>query len=142
MNGWIGRCLRVNLTEGKHQIEKLDTDALEKYLGGRGLGVKVFTDEVDPNIDPLSPENKLIFCSGPLVGTGAITGASCNVITKSSLSGGLACAKMRGHFGAELKFAGFDMVIIEGQSEDGAGNFFSINWSCRRKTSSFGQFGK
>jgi aldehyde:ferredoxin oxidoreductase len=117
MNGWIGRCLRVNLTDGKHQIEKLDTDLLEMYLGGRGLGVKVFTDEVDPNIDPLSPDNKLIFCSGPLVGTGAITGASCNVITKSSLSGGLACAKMRGHFGAELKFAGFDMVIIEGQSE-------------------------
>jgi len=117
MNGWIGRCLRVNLTDGKHQIEKLDTDLLELYLGGRGLGVKVFTDEVDPNVDPLSPENKLIFCSGPLVGTGAITGASCNVITKSSLSGGLACAKMRGHFGAELKFAGFDMVIIEGQSE-------------------------
>jgi len=112
MNGWIGRCLRVNLTDGKHQIEKLDTDLLELYLGGRGLGVKIFADEVDPNVDPLSPENKLIFCSGPLVGTGAITGASCNVITKSSLSGGLACAKMRGHFGAELKFAGFDMVII------------------------------
>ena len=117
MNGWIGRCLRVNLTEGKHSIEKIKPDLAERFLGGRGLGVKTFIDEVAPQTDPLAPENKLIFISGPLVGTGAITGASCNVITKSSLTGTLACAKMRGHFGAELKFAGFDMVIIEGKAE-------------------------
>ncbi len=117
MNGWTGRCLRVNLTEGKHQIEEIAPELLENYLGGRGLGVKIFTEEVAPDTDPLSSDNKLIFASGPLVGTGALTGASCNVITKSSLSGTLACAKMRGHFGAELKFAGFDMVIIEGKAE-------------------------
>ena len=117
MNGWIGRCLRVNLTEGKHSIEKIDPGLMERFLGGRGLGVKIFSDEVDPQTDPLAPDNKLIFISGPLVGTGALTGASCNVITKSSLTGTLACAKMRGHFGAELKFAGFDMVIIEGRAE-------------------------
>jgi aldehyde:ferredoxin oxidoreductase len=117
MNGWIGRCLRVNLTEGKHSIEKIEPDLIEHFLGGRGLGVKTFMNEVAPQTDPLAPENKLIFISGPLVGTGAITGASCNVITKSSLTGTLACAKMRGHFGAELKFAGFDMVIIEGKAE-------------------------
>jgi aldehyde:ferredoxin oxidoreductase len=90
---------------------------MQKFLGGRGLGVKIFSDEVDPQTEPLAPDNKLIFSSGPLVGTGAITGASCNIITKSSLTGTLACAKMRGHFGAELKFAGFDMVIIEGRAE-------------------------
>ena len=117
MNGWTGRCLRVNLTEGKHGIEKIEPDLVERFLGGRGLGVKTFMDEVAPQTDPLALENKLIFISGPLVGTGAITGASCNVITKSSLTGTLACAKMRGHFGAELKFAGFDMVIIEGKAE-------------------------
>ncbi|MDO9463449.1 MAG: aldehyde ferredoxin oxidoreductase N-terminal domain-containing protein, partial [Deltaproteobacteria bacterium] len=117
MNGWIGRCLRVNLTEGRHHIEEIDPKLLEKFLGGRGLGVKAFVDEVAPQVDPFSPENKLVFTSGPLVGTGAITGASCNVITKSALTGGLVCAKMRGHFGAELKFAGFDMLIIEGKAE-------------------------
>lgn len=117
MNGWIGRCLRVNLTGGKHHVEGINPELLEKFLGGRGLGVKAFVGEVAPQTDPLSPENKLIFASGPLVGTGAITGASCNVITKSSLTSGLACAKMRGHFGAELKFAGFDMLIIEGKAE-------------------------
>ncbi len=117
MNGWIGRCLRVNLTEGKHRIEEIHPQILNKFLGGRGHGVKIFSDEVSPQTDPLSPDNKLIFVSGPLVGTGAITGASCNVVTKSSLTGALACAKMRGHFGAELKFAGFDMIIVEGKAE-------------------------
>lgn len=117
MNGWIGRCLRVNLTEGKHSIEELKPELLEKYLGGRGLGVKVFTDEVPPETDSLSPDNKLVFSSGPLVGTGAVTGASCNVVTKSALSGTIACAKMRGHFGAEMKYAGFDMIIVEGRAE-------------------------
>jgi aldehyde:ferredoxin oxidoreductase len=117
MNGRTGRCLRVNLTQGKLSTEKIDPDLMQKFLGGRGLGVKIFSDEVDPQTEPLAPDNKLIFSSGPLVGTGAITGASCNIITKSSLTGTLACAKMRGHFGAELKFAGFDMVIIEGRAE-------------------------
>ena len=117
MYGCTGRCLRVNLSEGKHSIEEIDPELLDKFLGGRGLGVKVYSDEVDPQTDPLGPENKLIFVSGPLVGTGAVTGASCNVVTKSALSGTIVCAKMRGHFGAELKFAGFDMIIIEGKAE-------------------------
>lgn len=117
MYGSTGRCLRVNLSTGKHTVEQVDPELLDKFLGGRGLGVKVYSDEVDPKTDPLAPENKLIFVSGPLVGTGAVTGASCNIVTKSTLSGTIACAKMRGHFGAELKFAGFDMIIVEGRAE-------------------------
>jgi len=117
MYGWTGRCLRVNLTERKHHIEEISPGLLDKFIGGRGLGVKVYSDEVDPKTDPLGPENKLIFVSGPLVGTGAITGASCNVVTKSALTGTIVCAKMRGHFGAELKFSGFDMIIVEGKAE-------------------------
>jgi aldehyde:ferredoxin oxidoreductase len=117
MNGYTGRCLRVNLTEGKHTIEETDHALREKYLGGRGLAIKFLADEVQPGVDPLSPENRIIFSAGPLAGTGAVTGASCNVVTKSALSGGLACAKTRGHFGAELKFSGFDMLIVEGRAE-------------------------
>jgi len=117
MYGWTGRCLRVNLSEDRHWVEEIDPDLLGNFLGGRGLGVKVYSDEVDPKTDALAPENKLIFVAGPLVGTGAVTGASCNVITKSALSGTIACAKMRGHFGAELKFAGFDMIVVEGRAE-------------------------
>ena len=117
MNGWTGQCLRVNLTEQDYQREKIPRELMEKFLGGRGLGVKVLSDEIDPVVDPLSPDNKIIFISGPLVGTGAVTGASCNVVTKSALSGVIACAKLRGHFGAELKFSGLDMIIVEGKAE-------------------------
>lgn len=117
MYGWFGRCLRVNLTEGKHRIEELAPPLLKEFVGGRGLGVKIFTDEVSPETDPLSPENKIIFTSGPMVGTGAVTGASCNIVTKSALTGTLACAKTRGHFGSEMKYAGFDIIIVEGKAE-------------------------
>ncbi len=117
MNGHIGRCLRVDLTTAKFRIEDIDPGLMSHFVGGRGLGVKILHDEVDPGTDPLSSDNKLVFSSGPLVGTGAVTGSSCNIITKSSLNGALACAKMRGHFGAELKFAGFDLIIIEGKAE-------------------------
>ncbi len=117
MNGWTGKCLRVNLTKNDFQIEDVSQELMEKFLGGRGLGAKVFFDEIDPLVDPLSPENKVVFISGPLVGTGAVTGASCNVVTKSSLSNTIACAKLRGHFGAELKYSGFDMIIVEGKAE-------------------------
>jgi len=117
MHGWIGRCLRVNLTKNDFQLEEISQELMNKFLGGRGLGVKILYDEIDPTVDPLSPDNKLIFVSGPLVGTGAVTGASCNVITKSALSGTIACAKLRGHFGAELKYSGLDMIIVEGRAE-------------------------
>jgi aldehyde:ferredoxin oxidoreductase len=117
VNGWTGRCLRVNLSENDFQTEEIPQELMEMFLGGRGLGVKVLSDEMDPQVDPLSSDSKIIFVSGPLVGTGAVTGASCNVVTKSALSGTIACAKLRGHFGAELKFAGFDMIIVEGKAD-------------------------
>ncbi len=117
MHSWIGRCLRVNLTKNDFQLEEIPQEFMNKFLGGRGLGVKILFDEIDSMVDPLSPDNKLIFVSGPLVGTGAVTGASCNVVTKSVLSGTIACAKLRGHFGAELKYSGLDMIIVEGKAE-------------------------
>jgi aldehyde:ferredoxin oxidoreductase len=117
MYGWLGHCLRVNLSKGAFAIEEISRDLMERFVGGRGLGVKMLSDEIAPGTDPLSPENRIIFVSGPLVGTGAVTGASCNVVTKSALSGTVACAKLRGHFGAELKYSGFDMIIVEGKAE-------------------------
>ncbi len=117
MHGRTGRCLRVNLSKGNYQVEQISRELMEKFLGGRGLGAKVLFDELDPLVDPLSPDNRIVFVSGPLVGTGAVTGASCNVVTKSPLSGTMACAKLRGHFGAELKYCGFDMIIVEGKAD-------------------------
>ena len=116
MHGWTGRCLRVNLTKDNFQVEEISPELMERFVGGRGLGIITLSNEMDPLVDPLSDDNKIIFVSGPLVGTGAVTGASCNVVTKSALSGTIACAKLRGHFGAELKFSGLDMIIVEGKA--------------------------
>lgn len=117
MNGYMGSILRVNLTERKYTVEQVDQAWLQSYLGGRGLATKIYSDEVDSSIDPLSEENKIVFVTGPLVGTGCISAASCYVVSKSTLTGGIACGKTRGHFGAELKFAGHDALIIEGKAD-------------------------
>ena len=88
----------------------------DKYLGQRGLASKYLTEEIDPKCDPLGPENKIIFATGPLTGTCASTGGRYSVITKGALTGAIACSNSGGYFGAELKFAGWDMIILEGQS--------------------------
>ena len=118
MKGWVGKILRVDLTKGETKIEDLDRNLAQKFLGGRGLGSKIFFDEVDPNIDPFSPGNKLIMATGPLTGTSASAAGRYMVITKSPLTGTIACSNSGGHFGAELKFAGFDLVILEGKSKE------------------------
>ena len=86
MNGWVGKILRVNLTQGSTKVEELPAELNHLFLGGRGLASKLLFDEVNPQVEPLSPENKLIFMTGPLTGTGAIGGASYVVVTKSPLT--------------------------------------------------------
>ncbi|MBT7505921.1 MAG: aldehyde ferredoxin oxidoreductase family protein [Rhodospirillales bacterium] len=88
----------------------------EDYIGQRGLGTKYLMEEIDPKIDPLSPDNKLIFATGPMTGTGASTGGRWSVITKGALTGAIACSNSGGHFGGELKTAGWDMIIFEGRA--------------------------
>lgn len=116
MSGWVGKLLRVNLTQGSCKAEELPTHLTDLFLGGRGLAGKLLFDEVNPQADPLSPENKLIFMTGPLTGTGALGGASHAVVTKSPLSGSIACSVSEGYFGPELKFAGYDGIMVEGKS--------------------------
>jgi aldehyde:ferredoxin oxidoreductase len=117
MDGWVGRILRVDLTQGDFTIEELDPDLAVEYIGGRGLGSKMLFDEVDPKVDPLSPDNKLLFVSGPLTGTGATSGSRMTVVTKSPLAGAIAHSNVGGYIGAEMKFAGYDVIICEGKSE-------------------------
>lgn len=117
MNGYMGKLLRVNLSERKYTTEELDKEWLNFTLGGRGLATTIYTREVDSKVNPLSDQNKIIFATGPLVGTGCISAASCYVVSKSSLTGAIGCAKTRGHFGAELKYAGYDGLIIEGVAD-------------------------
>jgi aldehyde:ferredoxin oxidoreductase len=88
-----------------------------QYLGQRGLASKYLTEEVDPKCDALGPDNKMIMATGPLTGTMASTGGRYSVICKSPLTGAIACSNSGGFFGAELKFAGWDMIIFEGKSK-------------------------
>lgn len=117
MHGYAGKILRVNLTAKTAKTEPLDLAQAQKYIGGRGLGTKLLLDEIDPAVDALSPENKLIFVTGPLTGTSTPTGGRYMVVTKSPLSGTAACSNSGGYFGAELKFAGYDAIIFEGKAD-------------------------
>ncbi len=114
---WQRRLLRVNLSKGSCDIEPLNMAWAEAYLGQRGLGSKYLLEEMDPAADALSAENKLIFATGPLTGTMASTGGRYSVITKGPLTGAIACSNSGGKFGAELKMAGYDLLIIEGESD-------------------------
>jgi aldehyde:ferredoxin oxidoreductase len=113
---WAGKILRVDLTKGTVKSEPTNMDWARAYLGSRGLGTKYIVQEVDPKVDPLSPANKLIWATGPLTGTMASTGGRYTVITKGPLTGAIACSNSGGYWGAELKMAGWDMVIFEGKS--------------------------
>lgn len=117
MNGWIGKLIRVNLTDKTIKTEDLNMEDANLYLGGRGLGSKYLYDEIDPTIDPLSPENRLIFMAGPMTGTFATCAGRFNVVAKAPLTGTIGASNSGGHFGPELKFAGYDGIIFEGKSE-------------------------
>ncbi len=113
---WAGKILRVNLTAGTVKSEPLNMEWARAYLGSRGMASKYLIEEIDPKVDPLSPDNKLIWATGPLTGTMASTGGRYTVVTKGPLTGAIACSNSGGYWGAELKFAGWDMVIFEGKS--------------------------
>lgn len=113
---WAGKILRVDLTAGTVKSEPLNMAWAKQYLGSRGLASKYLIEEIDPKVDPLAPENKLIWATGPLTGTMASTGGRYTVVTKGPLTGAIACSNSGGYWGAELKMAGWDMVIFEGKS--------------------------
>jgi len=116
--GYCKQALRVNLSTGLHEIEKLDQDFLMDYLGGRGFNMRRLYDEVPPEVDPLGEENKLLIGVGPLTGTLFPGAARVNFSAKSPQTGMLGDSNTGGFFGPELKFAGFDQVIIEGRAEE------------------------
>ncbi len=117
MGVYCKRLLRINLNDGSIKEEDISEEVLKNYIGGRGLATKYLFDEIDPEVDPFSPKNKLIFVTGPLTGTMAPTGGRYMVVTKGPLTGTVACSNSGGFWGAELKKAGFDMLIIEGKSD-------------------------
>ncbi len=116
MFGYNGRFLRVNLSEEKVTVEEPAEDHYKRYLGGRGFIAAALLQEMPGGVDPLGPENRLIFALGPITGM-PIPGSGRNSVgAKSPLTGGFGEAEAGGFFGAELKKAGFDAIIIEGMA--------------------------
>ena len=113
---WTGKILRVDLSAGTCTSEPLNMQWANDYMGQRGLATKYLVEETDPTVDPFSPDNKMIFATGPLTGTIAPTSGRWSVVCKGPLTGAIACSNSGGFFGAELKNAGWDMVIFEGKS--------------------------
>ncbi len=112
----MGKILRVNLTNGKISEEFPDEVTLKLYLGGSGLATKYLIDEVPKGIDPLGPENKLIFMTGPLTGTPSPSTGRYSVVAKSPLTMVWGEANSAGFWGRDLKRSGFDGIIFEGIS--------------------------
>jgi aldehyde:ferredoxin oxidoreductase len=117
MFGWVGTTLRVNLTDRTARAVPLDPALARQFIGARGLATKIMHDEVDPTVDALAPENKLIFAPGPFSGTLAPSAGRYNVVTKGPLTGTIAASNSGGMLGAELKFAGYDLVVLEGKAD-------------------------
>ena len=115
---YVKRILHVDLSTGKTEIEPLKEEIAKKYIGGIGLGMHLFLDNSKASVDPFSPENPIVFATGPLSGTMAPSaGNSYAVVSKSPATEGVAEGKAHGFFGAELKRAGYDAVIFKGKAE-------------------------
>ena len=115
--GWTGKILRVNLTAATTSVEPIPDEWMREYVGGRGLADRYLYEEMDPTVDPLGPDNKLIFATGPLTGTPVPCGARYMVVTKGALTNAITTSNSGGHWGPEVKFAGYDLIIVEGRSD-------------------------
>ncbi|RLC19217.1 MAG: hypothetical protein DRI24_00805 [Deltaproteobacteria bacterium] len=116
IGGYHRKLLRVDLTKGSVRSEEIPTHILENYIGGTGLGIYLLYTEVPPRTSPIEAENKLIFSTGPLTGTLVPGSGTYAVISKSPLTGFAAAAQANGFFGARLKAAGYDALVVEGHS--------------------------
>ena len=116
MYGFSGRVLHIDLTSGRSAHHELEQSRLRKYIGGGGLGTSLLYDYAPQGVDPLSPENPLIFATAPLVGTGLTTTAKFSVVTKSPLTGFIADSLSSSHFALELKRLGIDALVITGRA--------------------------
>ncbi len=116
LNGYVGKLLRVNLTDRSCSEEDLNDNTARLFLGGRGYCTKLLFDELSPGVDPLGPENKIIIGTGPLTGVPAVGADRYLIVTKSPATGLFVDTYAGSAFGPELKFAGYDFIIIEGKA--------------------------
>ena len=118
MQGWSGKLLDVDLTSGAIQTRSLDAELLRLFVGGRGLGARLLWDLVGPGVDALSPQNVLIFATGPLTATAFPTSNRFVVTTKSPLTGTVLDANAGGVWGVHFKRAGYDALVVRGQAPE------------------------
>ncbi len=117
MLGYFNKLLRVDLNTKKITEEKIEDDTLKTWVGGTGLGLKILYDEVPKGVDALDPENRIIFATGPLTGTATPGSGTYCLVSKSPLTNCVASAQANGFFGARLKKAGYDAIVIQGASD-------------------------
>lgn len=117
MQGWTGKILDINLTDGSIETIPLDMEMARLFLGGRGLGARLLWDLVGPEVSPLSPENVLIFTTGPITATGSQTSNRFNVSTKSPLTDTILHANSGGWWGMQFKRTGYDVLIVRGKAQ-------------------------
>lgn len=115
-DGYTGRILRVDLTSGQISEEQFDPQYLRQFVGGTGLGAKILYDEVPAGVEPFDPQNRIIFASGPLGGTRAPGSGTYAVVTRGPLTNLFSASHANGFFGARLRFAGYDAIVIQGAS--------------------------
>jgi len=116
LGGYTTKSLRVNLTTGKISIEETDLDRASRFIGGRGYCAKLLFDELPLGVNPLSPENILILGTGPITGTPVLGNSRYVIVTKSPVTNLFLDSYAGGFFPAEIKFAGYDFIIIEGKA--------------------------
>lgn len=117
MKGYAGYILRIDLTDKSVKKEAITEEFAKNYIGGRGFVAKILFDEVPAGCDPLGPENRLVIASGPLSGSMTPGGAKVHMGAKSPATGGYGDSNMGGHLAAEMKFAGYDAVVISGKAD-------------------------
>jgi len=114
---YAGKVLKIDLSSQSTVEEPLDQDLRHRFLGGRGVGAKILYDSLAPGTDPLSPDNVIILATGPLTGTSA-PGSKLSIISKSPATGGYGDSAIGGHIGPEIRYAGYDVVVIKGRSAE------------------------
>ena len=117
MKGYAGRYLRLDMTDGSTSEDEYDEATLRKYLGGTGIGAKILYEEVEPHTDPLGPGNIIIIGQGPLCGTVVPSAGRYEMVTKSPQTGIYLRSDGGGFFGPEMKWAGYDLIIVRGQAK-------------------------
>ena len=114
--GYMGKILRVDLTNGSIQEELLEPEMGDRYLGGSGFGVEYLYREVQPGVEWDDPRNRIIMASGPLGGTTVSGSGTFSLITKGPMTNLGVTTQANGFWGAFIRFAGYDALIIQGQS--------------------------